>query len=288
MRAVVRPAFVVCFVVAAAGCGRTALVGNAANAPGGGGGDMGAPVGGGALDLAVSDDGGGGEGTQCARGGDVCPPGFDCVDGQCCAGALCFPPLPGCGPSQPCPAGEQCLVGICLPSFDLGTRPSDLGRPPPPADMGNKSGCSNDGDCPGAVCDFLTGQCVPLVSCAADRDCAPGEACIGHQCLPFQACLPFPLPFPIPGVGPCPPDERCQFPPGVCVPAFNCGGPGSCPTGETCVGGYCQPSGCASDSECNDGYACVGGECRPRRYCGPFLPPCPRRQRCDAHVCVPR
>jgi hypothetical protein len=105
---------------------------------------------------------------------------------------------------------------------------------------------------------------------------------VAHQCLPVQACLPFPVP--LPGLS-CPPTERCAFPPGVCVPRFDCGA--GCGAGQRCVAGYCQPDACASDADCNIGYACELGQCVPRRFCGPF-DRCPRAERCDAHVCVPR
>ncbi|HEX8953652.1 MAG TPA: hypothetical protein VF945_17465, partial [Polyangia bacterium] len=160
--------------------------------------------------------------------------------------------------------------------------PADLSSPVDggsPTDLAG--GCTRSDQCPGAVCDWLTGQCVPTLSCNRDRDCPRGDACIAHQCMPVQLCLPFP------GGPPCPPGEVCGLP-GVCVPAPNCGGNiVGCPAGELCVAGYCQPDACVVDGDCNQGYACVAGQCRPQLYCARF-DPCPPRFRCDTHVCVPR
>lgn len=227
-------------------------------------------------------------------GGGLCPPPLQCVDGQCCGGMICIPPPQACDRQHPCPFGEQCLMGVCLPAppdfgrprdmrRDMG--PPDLATPPPDlatvSDGGLPSGCTSDSQCPGARCDWLTGQCVPIMSCNVDRNCPTGSACVAHQCLPIQICLPFP------GAPACPVDTHCAFPPGVCVPNANCGpGIGACPGGESCVRGYCQPDSCTSSAQCNDGYDCVGGVCTPRRYCGPFER-CPRPLHCSAHVCIP-
>jgi hypothetical protein len=207
-----------------------------------------------------------------------------------------------CDPAHPCPRGEQCFDGVCVPTradmgrhHDMGPRDMrggadmrgelDMSQPPPDlalgSDGGVTSGCSNDNQCPGARCDWLTGQCVPVESCSNDFDCPKGAACVANQCLPIQACLP------LPGFPPCPTGERCAFPPGVCVPNHDCGpNIGSCPSGERCANGYCQPDACMSSAQCNDGYDCVNGQCVPQRYCGPFER-CPRRMHCSAHVCVP-
>lgn len=178
--------------------------------------------------------------------------------------------------------GDMAAPDLAMPAPpDLAT-PADLSEPPAdlsePPDLARTTGCTNDTQCPGARCDWLTGQCVPIASCTADNGCPRGSVCLANQCLPIQLCAPFP------GAPRCPTGEHCQFPPGVCTPDSNCGG--GCPGGERCVAGYCQPDACTSAAQCNDGYDCVAGRCRPRRYCGP-LDPCPRPERCAAHVCGP-
>jgi hypothetical protein len=292
MRVLVATVSFVSVALFAAGCGRSGdLVASSSGAPGddlaGGG-----PV----VDMA---------GGTCGPNGR-CPPPLQCHDGMCCAGMVCMPPPMQCDKRHPCPPGEQCIMGTCWPTLDAGHRhdmshvhdggtvadlsvgsdggtttdggTSDGGNS---GDGGMSGGCTNDNQCPGARCDWLTGMCVPIESCNRDRDCPFGSACVGHQCLPIQICLP------IGGFPPCPPGEHCAFPPGVCVPNPNCGpNIGPCPVGDRCVGGYCQPDACMSAADCNDGYDCVKGVCVPRRYCGPFEP-CPRGLRCRAHICGP-
>jgi hypothetical protein len=285
-------------VLLAVGCGRSGEL--VSSSPSNTVADLAGPV----VDLAAG-----------SCGGVVCPPPLQCVDGQCCGGMICVPPPQMCDRQHPCPPGEQCFNGMCFPAPpDFGRR-QDMGRrgdmgalrdmatlqdmaaprdmstvadlSAPPADLsvgsdgGVTSGCTRDDQCPGARCDWLTGQCVPIESCNVDRDCPNGSACVGHQCLPIQICSPFP------GSPPCPSGTHCAFPPGVCVPNPDCGpNAGTCPGGERCVGGYCQPDGCMSSADCNDGYDCVGGKCQPVRYCGRF-DRCPRQMHCSAHVCVP-
>lgn len=253
------------------------------------------------ADLAVG-------ATACGQGGDVCPGGLQCISGQCCTDVRCMPPVTGCGPDAPCPSNERCLGGACLPDVIDMAAPVppplaiDMAKPPvvldlsiptppvivdmarPPATPDSATGCRNDSQCPsGDTCDWLTGNCVPAQGCGNDNQCAQDSACVGGQCLPITACLPVNLP--IPGFGSCASNERCAFPPGVCVPVANCGaGAPACPSGDSCVGGYCQPTRCTSATECNDGYACVAGKCVAPTYCG-FLDPCPRGEQCVAHVC---
>ena len=236
--------------------------------------DLGEPA-----DLALGRDMSGGE---CG----FCPPPLMCHNGMCCAGMICIPPPRDMGRRDMGRDMGRRDMGRDMGRRDMSLPPDagagDMSTPPPPADLGPPppTGCTNDTQCPGMRCDWLTGMCVPIESCNRDSDCPPGDACVNHQCLAIDVCLP----FPIPGVKPCPPGERCQFPPGVCIPDFNCGPGMSCPSGEHCVGGYCQPNMCGSSADCNDGYNCVKGQCVPRIYCGPFER-CPRGMRCVTHVC---
>ena len=277
------------------GCGRTSPISSPTSV--GSGDDLALPAN---ADLAV-------DATACGKGGTVCPGGLQCVGDQCCTDVRCLPPVSGCGPSAPCPDRETCIGGACLPdvidmaapvtpiTFDLAAPPVivdlsiptppvivDMARPPATPDLA--TGCRNDSQCPsGDTCDWLSGACVPTQACGNDNQCAQDSACVAGQCLPITACLPINLP--IPGFGSCSSNERCAFPPGVCVPVDNCGaGAPACASGDTCVGGYCQPTRCTSSTECNDGYACVAGKCAAQRYCG-FLDPCPRGEQCVAHVC---
>jgi hypothetical protein len=188
---------------------------------------------------------------------------------------ICFPPPGDMGRRR----HDMALRDLSVPpdggGYDLGIPPdggvSDGGPPP--------GGCTRDTQCPGGRCDWLTGQCVPIMSCNHDSDCGFGAACVAHQCLAIQVCLPFPFP----GLSACPRGQYCQFPPGVCVPDPNCFGVG-CAVGEHCVSGYCQPDSCVGSADCNDGYDCINGQCLPRRYCGPFER-CPAGESCVTHVC---
>jgi hypothetical protein len=235
--------------LATVGCGRSGeLLSGASTA----GPDLGSSDGGRGLDLAVPRDGG--RPFDMGRMRDGGRPGD--MRGADMSGA----------------------TDLSVP-LDLATppdaKPLDLATPP---DLAGP--CVRNDQCPAnEACDWLTGQCVPIVSCNRDRDCSIGEACVDHQCLPLYICFP--------GSAPCPTGEQCRFPPGVCVPSPDCGPGRGCPSGERCVAGYCEPDSCTVDGDCNDGYACVKGQCQPQRYCDPF-DPCPRFFRCETHICVPR
>lgn len=115
----------------------------------------------------------------------------------------------------------------------------------------------------------ITGQCVHNQECSAHADCGAGRGCLGGVCFTVEPCAPqrcTPADGACYGVGDPP---SCLG--GVATHANVCddnaacpGGANCCPTGETCVGGYCVQDGfggCTATTDCPDGFLCDDGVC---------------------------
>ncbi len=196
----------------------------------------------------------------------------ECSSGLVCVFRICHEP---CKESKDCPLDdggehERCVVGdkprrICL------LTPETL--------------CHLHSDCPGALLCGVDGECRS--ECGGDRDCLPGQACIGATCADQSELLQGRL-VPLPGDAgegkpclydsDCPPGEQgralaCRG--GVCDVAClgsdrDCGKYERCSTNEPGEAGECVLVGQPGDLHCSPkddypseqeiGCACLGGE----------------------------
>jgi hypothetical protein len=219
--------------------------------------------------------------------GSTCPTGSTCVDCQCA-----IPCQPG---EFPCPTGQICNdTNFCVtdPCFNV-TCPPENGSL--------------------MVCDPDDGQCVPAcdqVFCPTGTRCRPSDG----TCQ-FDDCRGFPelcsedefcvvdecVSDPCAGVD-CPAaDEYCFE--GACV--GSCGSV-TCPDGQECVLGECQPAPC--NGSCEDGQVCnsttdtcqndpCNSPCGEGQVCNPddgqcIADPCngvecPGDEVCDFGTCYP-
>ncbi|GEM_PF-4702092 len=140
------------------------------------------------------------------------------------------------GPSGPQgPAGEEGPEGPAGPQGPQGPE----GKQGPAGSAGPEGQKGEAGD-PG------------LVLCQQDSDCAQSESCNSQG-----VCVPV-----IPAT--CTPD--CA---GMECGDDGCGGTcGTCPAGESCVGGGCEaPPACDSAADCDDGNPCTADACDPAVGC---------------------
>lgn len=151
-----------------------------------------------------------------------------CGAGRLCTGFECvLVATPECTTSAQCPGAEICVDEVC-------TEPT------------TPTGCADDSDCPGEVCEPTSHSCV---ECVDSYDCAYDESCVDTVCVKEgdgtcsrnQDCAAFPR-FPY-----------CDTYYGYCA---QCLYDSHCASDETCDEGLCfeAPSGCSSDYDC-PGYA---------------------------------
>ncbi len=128
---------------------------------------------------------------------------------------------------------------------------------------GGPTGCKNDIECPGEVCDFSTGDCVP---CTPQKDvCSPGQ-----WCTPANECQ-----VGCTGELDCNTVTKCDTEKHTCV---GCLIDTDCPQGSICVGDTCI-QGCSGMQPCQPGFTCCGQLCfdlaSDEQNCGMCNSACP-------------
>jgi hypothetical protein len=122
--------------------------------------------------------------------------------------------------------------------------------------------CDTHEDCPGALCHFATGTCVPACESGSCDSCGPGAICNGcatSSCPKCDDCLGACVPITEPGR--CDDDDGC-LPAEVCIfGTQRCAA--ACSVNADCPGGFdvCEP--CVTGSCCgceNCVSACVLGD----------------------------
>ena len=228
--------------------------------------------------------------------GAACQCAERCAGGEfpCPAGQSCDSNVIRSGTTDPV-TGSYCLVddacGDCAgktvtgPGGSIECAPAGTvqsTRPIPVCQCNGVSGCH--GPCNGVSCDTSAGQaCAPLLGV-----CEPVNNCFYFGCPEGQACSGSRVCVP----NPCAPNPCTDPAKPVCRPttnfsAYNCVGSCagvSCGTGQACVDGQCEPTGCSTDCGASGQYCLRGSNDAGTGTCGPSrCPPtgCLQGEYCD-------
>jgi MYXO-CTERM domain-containing protein len=200
-----------------------------------------------------------------------CNTDLDCTKGNKCSSATCPTPggfctgggIPGCcNNDSDCADTDLCTLDKC----DLAT--STCSNTKVTGCCNTDGECTDGNSCTADHCSGPGGSCVfsPIPGC-----CAPGDPKLGTPC--DAPVSPYDKP-------PCKAGHyECSAGKFVCVgavkPSFdvcdgvdnNCDGvvdiPSSCEAGKVCVTGVCVSPCTTSEFPCPTGYSCVGGYCMP-------------------------
>ncbi|MBL4636246.1 MAG: DUF4114 domain-containing protein, partial [Kofleriaceae bacterium] len=165
--------------------------------------------------------------------GDLCGGGA-CINGECTS--------PCDGGEFSCPVGQACIDDYCVSDACFGIIC--------PNEQDGAQNVCDEGVCV-AICDTVTcqegvicrptdGACVPN-TCTFLPLCSDGELCKQDECV-VDLCFEVE----------CASDEFCRA--GDCI--GSCGGI-DCETGQNCIDGSCQETGCAEN--CSGGFVCDAG-----------------------------
>lgn len=224
---------------------------------------------------------------ECARLGQGCSGGPDCVSGQCLAqegGAFCTKECDASRPFVGCDGGM-----VCVPSAGTAADP----RPDEPADEPSDDGATVRGHCvlDGNPSAMLGESCTASTQCST-RFCAPGGSCQvpcrsdDVSCLPSERCVP------LAGAGrlgtcqarddgreaeseapreatgsPCERDahclegHRCRSERSGKTCQSPCLGDAECPAGLACLAGWCRATLGVLGDACQSDSGCLSGRC---------------------------
>jgi Cys-rich repeat protein len=223
--------------------------GGSGTSPGGSGGRGGATGG-------TAGSGGAATGGTAGSGGSGAPE--PCTSDSDCSGALgrCHPDRDVCVAclfNNECAEGQTCSDGTCSDPLS----------------------CTNARDCRDQSTTLtICNDSSVCVECAADADCGDGRVCAVDTCVESNACAT---------TEDCSAGRVCDVSTSQCVECLAGGGldagdAGTCPTGESCSGGFCRTD-CASDNDCatgnqlcdEDAGVCVDcvahGDCASLEHC---------------------
>ncbi|GMT33932.1 hypothetical protein PFISCL1PPCAC_25229, partial [Pristionchus fissidentatus] len=192
--------------------------------------------------------------ARCRDAHLICPSGFACLNGACCALPTCpsngLTAVSSCNSAR-CGLGFECVSGGCCPLPQCPTGALANTR----CQLG--SGCSS-----GSICE--NGVCCPLPICSigiiATGACGMANSCpMGFVCE-GRGCCPEPMPL-------CPNGGRASMrcTRGTeCAPGYGCTPLGGCcllsmdPTCPAQSSAICQ---CSSNNVCPSGASCSMGTC---------------------------
>ncbi len=171
-----------------------------------------------------------------------------------CVGCLTSP--------DTCPTGEACNPAThqCVPV---------------------PGGCTSNSQCPATkpYCEVPPGVCV---GCLETSQCPSGDICVNNECVGYCG-----------GGAACSEGLTCCN--SACIDEGtdpdDCGACGRiCATGESCLGGACQPPTSCATAGCSGGDTCCGETCVNTKvspyHCGSCTNVCATGATCESGVCV--
>jgi cysteine-rich repeat protein/Cys-rich repeat protein len=225
-------------------------------------------------------------GQQCLNGqctnndctsSNQCPSGQSCINGNCtnndctssnqcssgeqCLNGNCTPP-PGCQTSNDCSNGALCINGQCAPCTANNQCPGNR------CINGTCSPCSSSIQCPSGL-QCTNGQCrIPNTSSSAAIPTTFDGICLGNECGLGGStfCAQQNLSCVTTAAFPC---IRCegQLAQASSVssanPQLSCDSSLDCPSGQSCINGFCSLLSCTSNNQCATGEQCLNGRCTP-------------------------